>query len=186
MERRVLEDMTLIDPSNQQPVHLKRGECVVISPESTRDPTIYTDPDTYDGYRFYKLRFGSDRPDESSPEDQQGPEGEAAAPPVLSRKSLYQLTTLSPDHLGFGLGLHSCPGRFFVANELKIALCHLIMMYDWKLASTEKPAQPLNIGNTIMFDVRARILVKKRDEALPWCEKGKGVSSMVTETHLDL
>ena len=168
MERRVLEDMTLIDPSNQQPVHLKRGECVVISPEVMRDSTVYADPDTYDGYRFYKLRFGSVQPDKSSTEDQAGPGGGSDASTVLSKKSLYQLTTLSPDHLGFGVGPHSCPGRFFVANELKIALCHMIMMYDWKLANSEKPPQPLNVGNTRLFDVRAKILVKERDEALPW------------------
>lgn len=113
MERRVQEDMTLIDPSNQQPIHLKCGECVMISPEIMRDPAVYADPETYDGFRFYKLRFGPLPQDKAaSEEDQPG----GGAPPTLGRKNIWQLTSLSPDHLGFGVGIHACPGRFFVAN----------------------------------------------------------------------
>lgn len=168
MERRVQEDMTLIDPSNQQPIHLKCGECVMISPEIMRDPTVYTDPETYDGFRFYKLRFGPLPQDKAAGEEDQPGGG---APRPLGRKNIWQLTSLSPDHLGFGVGIHACPGRFFVANEIKIALCHMIMKYDWKLAE-EKSPEPFNVGNIRLFDIRAKILVKKREESLSWFEEG--------------
>ncbi|KAK2059529.1 cytochrome P450 [Colletotrichum caudatum] len=45
-----------------------------------------------------------------------------------------QLVSRSPQHLGFGHGPHACPGRFFAANEITVALAHLLMKYDWKLA----------------------------------------------------
>jgi cytochrome P450 monooxygenase-1 len=38
----------------------------------------------------------------------------------------------SPEHLGFGHGLHSCPGRIFAANELKIVLIQILLKYDLK------------------------------------------------------
>lgn len=41
--------------------------------------------------------------------------------------------------MGFGFGRHSCPGRFFAANEVKIALCHILLKYDFKLAEAERP-----------------------------------------------
>ena len=33
--------------------------------------------------------------------------------------------------MGFGYGEHACPGRFFASNEIKIALAHLLLKYDW-------------------------------------------------------
>jgi len=34
--------------------------------------------------------------------------------------------------MAFGYGEHACPGRFFASNEIKIALIHLLLKYDWK------------------------------------------------------
>lgn len=73
------------------------------------DPDIYPDPETFDGYRFFRMR----------------------GDPSLDSQA--HIVSTSPAHLGFGHGKHACPGRFFAANELKVALAHLIMKYDWKL-----------------------------------------------------
>ncbi|KXJ90272.1 hypothetical protein Micbo1qcDRAFT_164807 [Microdochium bolleyi] len=32
--------------------------------------------------------------------------------------------------MGFSHGSHACPGRFFAANQLKIALSHIALHYD--------------------------------------------------------
>jgi cytochrome P450 len=45
-----------------------------------------------------------------------------------------QLVSTSAENLSFGFGNHACPGRFFAANELKLALCHLLLKYDWELS----------------------------------------------------
>lgn len=47
----------------------------------------------------------------------------------------------------------------------------MIMKYDWKLAE-EKPPEPFNVGNIRLSDIRAKILVKKREESFSWFEEG--------------
>ena len=38
--------------------------------------------------------------------------------------------TLDDAFLGFGFGKHACAGRFFVLNEMKIFVAHMVMNYD--------------------------------------------------------
>lgn len=57
--------------------------------------------------------------------------------------------------------VHS-PGRFFVANEMKLMMAHLILEYDFK---TEKEGvRPLNVaaGFTVLPDREATILFRRR------------------------
>ncbi|OJD34743.1 cytochrome p450 [Diplodia corticola] len=44
----------------------------------------------------------------------------------------HQFVTTSAEHLGFGHGRHACPGRFFASNEIKVAVAHLLLKYDWR------------------------------------------------------
>lgn len=69
-----------------------------ISSHRMWSPDIYEDPEKFDGYRFLNRR----------------------KVPGLEMKS--QLVSTSTDHLGFSHGKHACPGRFFAANEVKIAM----------------------------------------------------------------
>ncbi|KAM6503662.1 hypothetical protein JOM56_000605 [Amanita muscaria] len=46
----------------------------------------------------------------------------------------HQFVSLSVDYVLFGHGRHACPGRFFVANELKVMLSHVLLNYDIKMA----------------------------------------------------
>lgn len=77
----------------------------------TQDPAIYANPSTFDAYRFLRERE----------------ELEKAGQPMTS-----QHVSVTPQHMGWGYGEHSCPGRFFASNELKIALAHLLLKYDWQ------------------------------------------------------
>jgi cytochrome P450 len=38
----------------------------------------------------------------------------------------------------FGLGKHTCPGRHFAVNEIKLTLHYLLLKYDIKKSSSEK------------------------------------------------
>lgn len=73
-----------------------------------RNPSVYHEPDKFDAWRYFRAR--RDKPSEAK----------------------AQLTTPTVDHLGFGLGQHACPGRFLAANEIKTALCHMLLKYEWR------------------------------------------------------
>ncbi|KAI1178287.1 cytochrome P450 monooxygenase [Nemania sp. FL0916] len=116
---------------------LKKGSRVHIDMHRMVDQNVYPDPEEWRGDRFLKLR--------SQP----------------GKENLAQLVTVSADHFAFGLGEHACPGRFFAANETKIALCHLLLKYDWELA----PGTSLDIqllGFNQRSNTNAKVLCRRR------------------------
>ncbi|KZL81200.1 cytochrome p450 monooxygenase [Colletotrichum incanum] len=104
MQRVATTDVTLSDGT-----FIPKGTCVCVSSHAHWDPKVYPEPEHWDGYRFYRMR------------EQTGQE------------NVSQLVSTSPEHLGFGHGKHACPGRFFAANEIKIALVHILLQYEWKI-----------------------------------------------------
>ncbi|KLJ11186.1 hypothetical protein EMPG_13523 [Blastomyces silverae] len=133
--RRIAEEDTVLSDKT----FLPKGELIVVACDKMWDPNIYPNPTTYDPYRFLKLR--------------ETPGHETSA----------QLVSPSPEHLGFGFGKHACPGRFFAANEVKIALCHILLKYDIKLAEGYEP-RILPNGLSLNSDHMARISIRRRGE----------------------
>ncbi|KAG8156812.1 hypothetical protein KVR01_013417 [Diaporthe batatas] len=74
-----------------------------------------------------------------------------------------QLISTSPDHLGFSHGLHACPGRFFAAKEVKMALVHLLFKYEWKTPADWSENNPENSFN-IATDPWLRIQIRRREQ----------------------
>lgn len=93
MHRIAMTDVTLSNGTM-----IRKGEKMGISAHNMWSPEIYEDPEKFDGFRFLERR----------------------KQPGLEMKS--QLVSTSTDHLGFSHGKHACPGRFFAANEVKIAM----------------------------------------------------------------
>lgn len=85
--------------------------------DSHMDPNIYPNPEKFDAHRYLNMR------------NQPGQENN------------WQFVTPSPESLGFGIGKHACPGRFFASNEVKIALCWMLINYEWKMDSLPKTIQ---------------------------------------------
>lgn len=54
--------------------------------------------------------------------------------------------------------------RFFVANEMKIALCHLLLKYDWRFVPGQKPSPPFEIEANVLFNPSAELQVRRRKE----------------------
>ncbi|KAI1422558.1 cytochrome P450 monooxygenase [Xylaria sp. FL1777] len=133
MRRSVDADTTLSDGTV-----LKKGSRVHIDTHRMLDPEVYENPGEWKGSRFAELRT------------QPG------------KEHLAQLVATSVDHFGFGHGRHACPGRFFAANELKIALCHLLMKYDWELAPGTIP-DVTRIGFTQKPSTAVKVLCRKRE-----------------------
>ncbi|KAI1139327.1 cytochrome P450 [Hypoxylon sp. FL0543] len=71
------------------------------------DEDIYPNANKYDAFRF--ARGNSSGPERREPQG---------------------LVNTSEKFLGFSHGAHACPGRFFAANQLKIALAHIALLYD--------------------------------------------------------
>ncbi|KAJ3563164.1 hypothetical protein NPX13_g8296 [Xylaria arbuscula] len=128
-------------------VHLSDGTVIpkgakcAIANTSRLDGSLYKEPEKFDGYRFLNMR--------------NDPGNEHSA----------QLVTTGVNSLGFGHGAHSCPGRFFAANELKVALCHLLLKYDLELAAGTSP-QISWYGWNLNADQNAKIRVRRRKEEI--------------------
>ncbi|KAI1869905.1 uncharacterized protein JN550_005495 [Neoarthrinium moseri] len=132
MRRNVVDDVRL---SNG--LVLKKGTCTQMDLYRMRDPDFYENPNQWDGYRFFKKRLEP------------------------GKENLSQLVATSDDHLGFGHGIHACPGRFFAANEIKVTLCHMIMKYDWKLVPGTD-FEPAMTGTRSNSNPAAQLLMRRR------------------------
>ncbi|KAJ0384391.1 hypothetical protein COL922a_008446 [Colletotrichum nupharicola] len=127
---------------NSMCITFRRGERVVVDASAMKDPKIHgEDADTYDIYRFRRMR----------------------EEPGKMHKA--QLVTTSPEHLAFGHGQHACPGRFFASNEVKVALCHLLLKYDWKLAPGNT-ADSFVVGVARQINPKTVIMFRRRKEEL--------------------
>ncbi|KAJ4245530.1 hypothetical protein NW762_014039 [Fusarium torreyae] len=145
MRRYVEEDMTL---SNG--LILKKGTRLNIDNSRMIDPEIYPNPHVYNPHRFLEMR------------EKAGTE------------HMAHLVSTSSTHLGFGHGKHACPGRFFAANEIKVALCHIVVKYDWKLVSGTD-VEPDTRGMVSKSSPETTMLVRLRED--PELD----LSSLVTE-----
>ncbi|KHO01442.1 cytochrome P450 monooxygenase [Metarhizium album ARSEF 1941] len=134
MHRAALEDMQL--PNG---MHIHKGDRVFVDTSRMRDPSIYESPNTYDLYRFHRMRS---RPDQAQ-----------KAPLVVT----------SPEHLAFGHGAQACPGRFFAALVGKVVLSHLLLKYDWRLAP-DSDTTSLAIGLTKRINPKLKLLYRRRKE----------------------
>ncbi|KAF4443608.1 putative cytochrome P450 monooxygenase (lovA) [Fusarium austroafricanum] len=134
--RTALSDITL--PNGDV---IKKGTKIVCDTTHQWNPEYYKDALKFDAYRFVRMR-------ETSGQDKQA-----------------HLVSTSHNMLGFGHGVHSCPGRFFAANEIKIALCHMLLKYDWKIPDGVVPESSW-FGMALLGDQKAKLLVRRRKEEL--------------------
>ncbi|KAI0157831.1 cytochrome P450 [Xylariaceae sp. FL1272] len=117
---------------------LRRGDRVVVDMSRMRDPTVYENPFKWDPYRFLRMRDGD------------------------NGSQALLVTAAGADHLGFGYGVHACPGRFFAANEVKIALCHILVKYEWTLVAGTT-SQEVVLGFELTFDPTSKIMIRRHN-----------------------
>ena len=51
----------------------------------------------------------------------------------------YQAVSATDDALNFGSVPHTCSGRFFAINELKVLLAYIIKTYEFKTTDRKRP-----------------------------------------------
>ncbi|KAI1080681.1 ent-kaurene oxidase [Whalleya microplaca] len=103
------------------------------------DERYYTDPEVFDGLRFWKLRQRSE---------------EAA--------NRWQFTSIGDTSQNFGLGKNACPGRFFAGSEIKMILAYLILNYDLKFKDGETRPKPNMFMMQKSPNTNAEVLFKRR------------------------
>ncbi|KAI4941240.1 hypothetical protein J4E91_010930 [Alternaria rosae] len=133
--RKVLKSFTL---SNGQ--HIPKGVNIAVPSSAVYlDPEIHPDGDTFNGFRHYNQRVGS-----------------------VSSQARNQFVFTNEENTAFGLGNHSCPGRFFATNELKLILARIILDFDIKMPDglTERYKQ-LEFGKRTTPDPSKKLLFRK-------------------------
>ncbi|OKL62285.1 hypothetical protein UA08_02496 [Talaromyces atroroseus] len=137
MRRFATDDVSLKDG-----LVIPKGSLLGVSAHWSWDKSVFSDPDQYDGYRFFNLA--------------QNPETE----------KMSQFVSTSPQHLAFGHGRHACPGRFFAANEMKIVLAHILLKYDFALVEGAPKPKVSLLGWMMSSDAQAQLLIKRRREEI--------------------
>ncbi|KAI6342352.1 heme binding [Pyricularia grisea] len=82
------------------------------------------------------------------------------------QESKAHLVSVTPQHFGFGHGIHACPGRFFAANELKILLAQMLLKYDIKVPKDVESLPKSFSGSSYVIPRGTRFLMKRRQEEL--------------------
>jgi cytochrome P450 len=136
MHRVALDDVRL--PNG---IKIRKGERMAISSHRMWSEDDYEDPDKFDGYRFVKRR----------------------KIPGYEHKS--HLISTSHDHTAFSHGKHACPGRFFAANEVKIAVVHMLLKYDLKMEDPSE-AKWYEAGINMFANPMAKMSVRRRMEEI--------------------
>lgn len=122
-------------------ITIPKGQYVAVDATQGQNPAVFENPEKFDMYRWLRLR-----------------ETEEYA-------HTAHFVSTSPDHLAFGHGMHACPGRFFATNEIKLALCFLLLNYDWELAPGTT-LTPLTLGVFYVVDPRSTLRYKKRESEI--------------------
>ncbi|KAI4660219.1 uncharacterized protein J4E78_004919 [Alternaria triticimaculans] len=123
---------------------INKGEQIAVDGFNMSDPNVYPDPHRYDIYRYQRMRASTDR----------------------ATVSQSHLVSTGPNNLSFGHGAQGCPGRFFAANEMKIALCHLLLKYDWELAEGTDLESRFLFGETEALWKGNRLRFRRRREEI--------------------
>ena len=125
------------------------------------DDRYYSDPDTFDPFRWAELR-------------EEG--GESLK---------HQFVRTSPEYIAFGHGSHAwygfrfdesssghadqripSPGRFFATNELKTMMAHNILNYDLKLEVPSAPRDHVTRWHALFPSPAVRALFRKRQDTI--------------------
>ncbi|KAK1226155.1 hypothetical protein PQX77_010865 [Marasmius sp. AFHP31] len=143
--RRVWEDDGIVIPVNGKEgkgVWVPKGATVGVAQAQIHFDEKYYGPtaDKFDAFRF------------SRPKEQ-----------GLSTTNEDMVTT-SAHYLTFSHGVHSCPGRFFAANELKLIMANMLLNYEIQPMAT----RPVNeqLGDVKIPPRKQTMMIRRRSKVM--------------------
>lgn len=108
------------------------------------DAALFPDPETFDPYRFLKLRTG-----------------ETPDPIGYGNKEQYSFSHATKENLVWGYGAHVCPGRYFANNEIKLILARMLLQYDIRMpGGSNEVMKPQRAGMGFTPDLKKPIEFK--------------------------
>ncbi|BAE56589.1 unnamed protein product [Aspergillus oryzae RIB40] len=117
------------------------------------DDSLWTDPTSFDGYRFEKLRT------------------------IKGNELKFQYASTSTSELNWGYGTHACPGRHYASNQIKLMIVSLLSRYEFQFdhEQTDKKAiveRPPNVvdGVRIMPNPQTLVMVRSLGNVNEGCE----------------
>ncbi|OMP87111.1 Ent-kaurene oxidase [Diplodia seriata] len=127
------------------------------------DADLFERPDSFDAFRHSREREAWEEARRSTTTGgERSASGDREEGLRLKQKGMV---TTGDTHFPWGHGRHACPGRFFVAHELKMLLAYLFLNYDVKPLA-ERPKTRW-IGMNIVPAVDARIEVRRKKGTVP-------------------
>ncbi|KAL3490081.1 cytochrome P450 [Aspergillus germanicus] len=133
---------------------IAKGTEVRLATDNMWNSSVYPEAAKFDGYRFVKLR--------QQEKERETITGSGTNTTVGGGVGGLSFVSVSANHMGFGYGKHACPGRFFAGAETKIALCHILLKYDFELVDGAL-ARARTDGMMIWRDKRAMVRVRRRE-----------------------
>lgn len=127
------------------------------------DDSVYPDAKAFKPFRFAEpnaIRNILDSFDAASSEEGT-PATKATQQQQQQQTKQKSGATIDEAFLGFGFGLHACPGRFFALNELKIFIATMVLNYDIEPLKTRPKMTPLIWLNVPLFK-NFRVNVRRR------------------------
>lgn len=91
----------------------------------SRDPQYYDNPDTFDGYRFYRT---------------------PASKQKISQPPEYEFTGIERGNVAWGNGRLTCPGRWYASAMNKLVVASLLLRYDISFPEGQS-TRPPNVYN---------------------------------------
>lgn len=93
--------------------------------------------DEFDGLRYYHLRKN----------------------PKETMKHQHAMT--DKNHMHFGYGKYSCPGRFFASNEMKMILATMLLRYEARYPEGASRPANMNIDEFMFVFPETPLLMKR-------------------------
>ncbi|KAF4547129.1 Cytochrome P450-like protein 25 [Elsinoe fawcettii] len=115
------------------------------------DPELHPEPELYDAFRHSRER---EEWEAKSAEEKTDTE-------EALRVKRQGMVTTGDTHFPWGHGRHACPGRFFVAHELKMFFSYLLRHYDVKTLETRPETKWFGSNSIPPTDTKIEVRRKK-------------------------